>query len=354
MRPQQAAGDGPDANLAANTTEHLVADIERLREHLGVKRWVVVGVSWGVTLGLVYAQRHRDRVLAMVLAAVTSGTRRETDWITREMGRVFPREWERFRDVLPEPDREGDLAAGYARLLADTDSRVRERAAAEWCAWEDTHVSLVPGWTPSVRYEDAAFRSVFARLVTPLVPREFPRTRSGGGRGGPARRDSGRAHSRAIRRVQPPRHRLAPTPVLARQSSRGAGRCGSRRWRLHARDDGRPRRLPVAALTCGTDRSGQERARCGYLRIRRYSSEDLICRVGVAPVLPHLDGLAVADVEQLDALIVEGLAVPLRRRSLDDHAPWSLTRTSLMETRKLPWVCSIVRPKKPSTSSTPR
>ena len=158
--------DGPDANLAANTTGHLVADIERLREHLGVQRWVVVGLSWGVTLGLVSAPRHRDRVLAMVLAAVTSGARRETDWITREMGRVFPMEWERFRDVLPEPDRDGDLAAGYARLLADADPRVRERAAAEWCAWEDTHVSLVPGWTPSVRYEDAAFRSVFARLVT--------------------------------------------------------------------------------------------------------------------------------------------------------------------------------------------
>ena len=63
-----------------------------LREHLGIDRWLVVGVSWGVTLALVYAQAHPDRVTGMVLAAVTSGTRRETDWITRDMGRVFPRE----------------------------------------------------------------------------------------------------------------------------------------------------------------------------------------------------------------------------------------------------------------------
>lgn len=63
--------------------------------------WVVAGISWGVTLGLAYAQRHPDRVLALVLAAVTTGTRRETDWITRDMGRVFPREWDWFLQLSP-------------------------------------------------------------------------------------------------------------------------------------------------------------------------------------------------------------------------------------------------------------
>lgn len=82
--------DGP-VDLSTNTTDHLVADIERLREHLGIDRWVVTGGSWGVTLALAYAQRHPDRVRAMVLAAVTMGRRREVDWITRDMGRVFPR-----------------------------------------------------------------------------------------------------------------------------------------------------------------------------------------------------------------------------------------------------------------------
>ena len=115
----------PDADLTTNTTDHLIADIEALREQLGIERWVVVGISWGVTLGLVYAQRHPDRVRAMVLAAVTAGTRREIAWITRDMGRIFPREWERFAALVPEAERGGDLAAAYARAP----SRPRSRRA---------------------------------------------------------------------------------------------------------------------------------------------------------------------------------------------------------------------------------
>lgn len=156
----------PDADLSANTTNHLVADIERLREHLNVKQWTVVGASWGVTLGLVYAQRHPERVRAMVLGAVTAGTRRETAWITHHMGRIFPQEWERFAALVPEAERGGDLSAAYARLLANPDPAVRERAALEWCKWEDTHVSLMPNWEPSPRYHDPQFRLVFSRLVT--------------------------------------------------------------------------------------------------------------------------------------------------------------------------------------------
>lgn len=158
--------DSPDVDLGANTTWHLVSDMEALREHLGIDRWVVAGTSWGVTLGLVYAQAHPGRVIAMVLAAVTSGTRRETEWITRDIGRVFPREWEAFAGGVPAAERGGDLAAAYARLLASPDPAVREEAARAWCAWEDTHVSLMPGWKPSPAYADSTFRSVFARLVT--------------------------------------------------------------------------------------------------------------------------------------------------------------------------------------------
>jgi proline iminopeptidase len=152
-------------DLSTNTTRHLLDDIERLRRHLGIERWVVAGVSWGVTLAVAYAQRHPERVTAMALAAVTAGTRREVDWITRDMGRVFPREWERFAAVVPDAERH-DLPAAYARLLADPDPGVRDRAARAWCAWEDTHVSLGPGWKPDVRYDDATFRATFARLVT--------------------------------------------------------------------------------------------------------------------------------------------------------------------------------------------
>ena len=156
----------PNADLSTNTTDHLIADIEALREYLKIDKWVVVGGSWGVTLGLVYAQRYPDRVIAMVLGSVTMGTRREIDWITRDMGRIFPREWERFCSLVPEAERESDLCAAYARLLADSDPKVRERAALEWCRWEDTHVSLMPGWEPSSRYCDPHFSLIFSRLVT--------------------------------------------------------------------------------------------------------------------------------------------------------------------------------------------
>lgn len=150
----------PGTSLESNTTQHLVADLELLREHLGIDRWTVVGVSWGVTLGLVYAQTHPERVEAMVLGAVTAGTRREISWITRDMGRVFPREWEAFARDLP-PD---ELPAAYARLLADP--ATRDAAAKAWCDWEDTHVSLMPGWSPDPRYQDPGFRYAFARMVT--------------------------------------------------------------------------------------------------------------------------------------------------------------------------------------------
>ncbi|MPQ96713.1 prolyl aminopeptidase [Modestobacter sp. I12A-02628] len=156
----------PEVDLTANTTAHLVADVERLREHLGVDRWLVWGGSWGVTLGLAYAQAHPGRVTELVLAAVTSGTRRETDWITRDMGRVFPREWERFRDGVPAGERDGDLSAAYSRLLHASDPAVRARAARDWCDWEDAHVSLAPDWAPHLSTADPAFQLQFARLVT--------------------------------------------------------------------------------------------------------------------------------------------------------------------------------------------
>jgi proline iminopeptidase len=156
----------PDADMSVNTTPHLIADMERLREHVGVDRWLVVGVSWGVTLALAYAQAHPRRVAGMALGAVTAGTHREIEWITRDMGRVFPEQWHAFVSLLPSADRSGNIAAGYLRLLTDPDDAVREEAARAWCAWEDTHVSLRPGWSPDPRYRDPGFRRVFATMVT--------------------------------------------------------------------------------------------------------------------------------------------------------------------------------------------
>jgi proline iminopeptidase len=156
----------PGTDLSTNTTDALVADMERLREHLGIERWLILGGSWGVTLGLAYAVAHPDRVSELVLAAVTSGEAREVEWITRSMGRIWPEAWERFAEGVPKEDRDGNLAAAYARLLARPDPAIREQAARDWCAWEDIHVSLAPGWSPDPRFDDPTFRLVFARLVT--------------------------------------------------------------------------------------------------------------------------------------------------------------------------------------------
>ena len=109
----------PDADMSTFTTERLVADIERLRGHVGVDRWLVVGVSWGVTLALAYAQAHPRRVAGMALGAVTAGTRREISCITRDMG--LPEQWHAFVSLLPPGERSGDIAAGYRRLRADQD-----------------------------------------------------------------------------------------------------------------------------------------------------------------------------------------------------------------------------------------
>lgn len=153
-------------SLETNTTDHLLADIERLRRHLGVERWLVFGGSWGTTLGLAYAQRHPDRVSELVLFSVVTTSRQEVEWVTRDVGRFFPAEWARFRAGVPASDRDGNLAEAYSRLLHDPDPAVRDRAARDWCTWEDTHVSLQPGHRPNPRFEHPVFRLAFARLVT--------------------------------------------------------------------------------------------------------------------------------------------------------------------------------------------
>jgi proline iminopeptidase len=160
------AGD-PTTDLSANTTHHLVADMERLREHLGVERWLLWGGSWGVTLALTYAQRYPRRVSELVLASVTMTRPADVHWLYHEVGRYFPEQWERFRAGVPAADRDGDLVAAYDRLLnQSTDLTVRERAARDWCTWEDELMSNEPGWRPDPRFDDPAFRMAFARLVT--------------------------------------------------------------------------------------------------------------------------------------------------------------------------------------------
>jgi proline iminopeptidase len=156
----------PHADLPANTTQHLISDIEVLRDLHGVDRWTVLGLSWGSTLGLAYAQAHPGRVRALVLGFVTTTSRREVQWITEDVGRIFPGEWKCFAGAVPGHLRHLNLVDAYATLLADPDPAVCDHAARAWCAWEDAHVSLTPGHTPNPRFQEAEFRLCFARLVT--------------------------------------------------------------------------------------------------------------------------------------------------------------------------------------------
>ena len=156
--------DGPGADLDALTTPRMIADLEELRAHLGVERWLVAGGSWGSTYALAYAQQHPDRVSALVLAAVTTTSRAEVDWITESVGRIFPREWEEF--AAASGARAGErVVEAYDRRLRDPDPGVRDAAARAWCRWEDVHVSLTPGWQPDPRYDEPAFRALFATQV---------------------------------------------------------------------------------------------------------------------------------------------------------------------------------------------
>jgi proline iminopeptidase len=160
----------PSTDMSLNTTAHLVADLERLREHLRIDRWVLLGGSWGSTLALTYATTHPERVRGIVLGAVTLSRDIDVGWITRGVGRYFPEAHERFLAGLPPEDRDGNVAAAYARLLASPDREVRYAAAVAWCEWEEAiaglEIDAVPGEWSNARFVDPAFRYGFARTVT--------------------------------------------------------------------------------------------------------------------------------------------------------------------------------------------
>ncbi|MBY8888034.1 prolyl aminopeptidase [Streptomyces sp. PTM05] len=143
----------PAADMSLNTTQHLIDDMERLREHLGIDKWLVNGASWGSTLGLAYAQQHPERVTEIVIQAVTTSSPAELDWLYRGAGRFHPEAWDRFRDGVPEDERDGDLLAAYARLMENPDRAIREKAAADWLTWEDAVISHEPNGSPGM-YSD--------------------------------------------------------------------------------------------------------------------------------------------------------------------------------------------------------
>ena len=159
----------PAADMSVNTTWHLVADMEALREHLGIDRWLLSGGSWGSTLALAYAERHPDRVSEIVLSAITSGRRWEADWLYRGVARFFPEEFERFEAGVTPEYRDGSLAVGYSWLMESSDPAVREKAARDWCAWEDAVLSLEPNPKVLMSGKDIEAMIAFVRICAHYV-----------------------------------------------------------------------------------------------------------------------------------------------------------------------------------------
>lgn len=135
----------PYASLEANTTWHLVADIERLRTMAGIEQWMAFGGSWGSTLALAYAQTHPDRVTELVLRGVFLFDRYELDWLYKADGAasLYPDKWEAFIAPVPEAER-ADLVTAYQGLLTSDDEAVRLAAATAWSQWEGEVVTLLP------------------------------------------------------------------------------------------------------------------------------------------------------------------------------------------------------------------
>jgi proline iminopeptidase len=161
---QRGAGKStPYASIEENTTWDLVEDLERLRRHLRVERWLVFGGSWGSTLALCYAVAHPERVVGLVLRGVYLGRESENRWLFQEGASwYFPEIWQKYLDPIP-PDERGDLIAAYRRRLVDPDPAVHLPAAQAWSNWESAIVRLIPK-PPEEEKEDPLSQLAIARL----------------------------------------------------------------------------------------------------------------------------------------------------------------------------------------------
>ena len=154
----------PHANLDNNTTWHLVADIERLREMIGAERWQVFGGSWGSTLALAYAQKHPERVSELVVRGIFTLRRAEIKWFYQHgASELFPDKWEGFLAPIPGAER-GDLIAAYHRRLTSPDRAVRLEAAKAWSRWESETITLLPDARLADTYTEDQFATAFAAI----------------------------------------------------------------------------------------------------------------------------------------------------------------------------------------------
>lgn len=154
----------PFASLDSNTTWDLVADIERLREMIGVERWLVFGGSWGSTLGLAYAETHPERVTEIVLRGIFTLRRWELEWYYQHgASLLFPDKWERFVAPIPAAER-GDLMAAYRARLTGSDRATQLAAAREWARWEGETITLLPDPDVSSAFYGEDYALAFARI----------------------------------------------------------------------------------------------------------------------------------------------------------------------------------------------
>ena len=163
---QRGAGRStPRGDLTDNTTGHLVADIERLRESLGVEKWLLFGGSWGSTLALAYGERYPQRCLGFVLRGIFLGRPREIDWFLYGLRSIFPEAWQRLADVLEDGERD-DVLNSYHRRLLDDDPAVHLPAARAWSGYEGACSTLMPSpETVAAFSADGTARSL-ARIET--------------------------------------------------------------------------------------------------------------------------------------------------------------------------------------------
>jgi proline iminopeptidase len=156
----------PHASLVANTTWDLVDDIERLREHLQIRRWQVFGGSWGSTLALAYAQRHPQRVTELVLRGIFLLRRSELAWFYQdELGAasLFPDLWEKYLAPIPVRER-GNMMRAYYRRLTSRSAATRARAAHAWSVWEAATSYLRAGASDIAKFADPDVAAAFARI----------------------------------------------------------------------------------------------------------------------------------------------------------------------------------------------
>ena len=154
----------PHASLEANTTWHLVADMEKLRSLVGAQSWLVFGGSWGSTLALAYAQMYPQRVRELVLRGIFTARPEELHWYYQEGASwAFPDEWEHFVAPIPLEER-SDLMGAFHRRLTGTDLDAQLKAAVAWSRWEGHTVTLLPDATLDEAHSDPYFALAFSRI----------------------------------------------------------------------------------------------------------------------------------------------------------------------------------------------